>query len=106
MLDIDCNNKFEFKPIRCAQTTVPEALKEIERLEALARKLKVENELLKKQCETCGDNDGYISCLREAQRENTLLREEINTMNQKMADITKENFILKKELGVNAEVSI
>ncbi len=45
-------------------------------------------------------DDGYISCLREAQRENTLLREEINAMNQKMADVTKENHLLKEELSL------
>ena len=106
MLYINPDNKFEFKPIRCAQTTVPEALREIERLEALARKLKTENELLEKQCETCGDNDGYISCLKDAQRENTLLREEINIINQRMADVTKENYFLKEELEVAKRIEL
>ena len=71
-----------------------------------AEKLKVENELLKKQCETCGDNDGYISCLKDAQRENTFLREEINTINQRMADVTKENYLLKEELKAAKQIEL
>ena len=71
-----------------------------------AKKLKVENELLKKQCETCGDNDGYITCLKDAQRENTFLREEINIINQRMADITKENYFLKEELEVAKRIEL
>ena len=101
---VTSNDKAKF--IAYARTALPETLEEIERLKALTKKLKVENELLKKQCETCGDNDGYITCLKDAQRENTWLREEINTINQRMADVTKENYLLKEELKAAKQIEL